>query len=53
MKRYAKDPVYARIERLADLEAKAAIYHALKMVRQGEIRPKLTGWAALVTLEGK
>lgn len=36
MKRYANDPQYARIEREADLIAKAAVYHAVQLVRQPE-----------------
>lgn len=52
MKRYPNDPLYARIERLADLIDKGARYHAVKMVKQEQPRHKGT-WAALMTLEGK
>lgn len=33
MKRYANDPDYARCEREADLIAKGAVYHAVKLAR--------------------
>lgn len=43
----------SQINREADLIAKSAIYHALKMVKKGPVRPKLRGWQALTSLEGK
>lgn len=44
---------YRQIKREADLLNRSAIYHALKMVKEGPVRPKQRGWAALMTMEGK
>lgn len=53
-----RNPTQREINHLADLMVKADKYEALQMVRgkmpfPGTVRPKQTGWAALMTMAGK